>query len=145
MNITLYRGGGLGLTRRWADTRVKNVDSVVREDFRTVLLSQGFCKTDLEFDVVRFEPQAGDVTARVWITFSGDRAIPKSWELAPYCFKDIYRAAEYLETYSKKNALLALVDYYQESLDPITGSRRPQNVIQKTYQMAVRRYEQLKV
>ncbi|KAH6603167.1 hypothetical protein Trco_007942 [Trichoderma cornu-damae] len=134
----LFRSGGLQLTRRWKGTEMKDVgDRINPEDVRTISFTLGICAEPIKVDVVAFQAQPGDVTARFWMASDGEHGVRRKKDLAHYCLADIQKTATYFEAYVKRNALKVLNN------ERAGGKLYPQDIIEKTYAHIIHRYHGL--
>ncbi|KAL7941349.1 hypothetical protein V8C42DRAFT_355650 [Trichoderma barbatum] len=133
----LFRSGGLELTKRWKGTEMKDVgDRINPKDIRTILFTLGICKEEIRVEVVAFKPQSGDVTARFWM--DGEQGVRKKKDLAHYCLANIQKTATYFEEYIKNNAVNVMRN------ERAGGEDQPQDIIEKTYAFAIRRFQYLR-
>ncbi|KAH7141257.1 hypothetical protein B0J13DRAFT_55377 [Dactylonectria estremocensis] len=136
----LYRRSGLKLTTRWPDVCMKDVgDRFPQEGSRTIYLSLGLCKEPIQLEVVRFQPVAGDVTARHWTDYSSGREVRHKKELACYCLADIHATATKVEEYFITNALHGMVQHVAEN-NGVKEAGSPFAVTERTCGMAVTRF-----
>lgn len=97
--ITMYRTGGLGLTKRFPDNEVKNVD-IIGTPF-VIEIIHGFRGKPMRLEVGRFEPREGDVVTRQY----GDG---KEAHYAPFCLHSVEKTSEDFLQYLHDNAFAAL-------------------------------------
>ncbi|KAK4082370.1 uncharacterized protein Triagg1_2182 [Trichoderma aggressivum f. europaeum] len=136
-DAVLFRNGGLELTKRWKGTEMKDVgDRPNPRDIRTVFITLGICKEEVQIEVVAFRPQSGDVTARFWM--DGEQGVRKKKDLAHYCLADIQKTASYFEEYVKRNAVNVAWN------EMAGGGDQPGDIIEATYSYAVRRFQLLR-
>lgn len=139
-DAVLYRSGGLELTRRWKGTEMKDVtDRINPKDIRTIKFTLGICEEPITVEVVAFQPQSGDVTARFWTVPDGETGVRKKKDLAHYCLFSIHKTAAYFEDYIKKNA----VDVMKR--ERAGGNAGARDVLERTYEYIIKRYQDLSV
>ncbi|KAL7812185.1 hypothetical protein V8C44DRAFT_329963 [Trichoderma aethiopicum] len=137
-DAVLYRSGGLELTRRWKGTEMKDVtDRINPKDIRTIKFTLGICEEPITVEVVAFQPQSGDVTARFWTVPDGETGVRKKKDLAHYCLFSIHKTAAYFEDYIKKNA----VDVMKR--ERAGGKAGARDVLERTYEYIIKRYQDL--
>ncbi|KAF7563603.1 hypothetical protein G7046_g507 [Stylonectria norvegica] len=144
---TLYREGGLGLTRRWPGLEVKDVgarDRVNKDDIRTIEVSEGTYSQPLFFRVVKFTPRPGDVTWRNWTEYLKGRERKRRKELASYCFHDVQETGDMLERYTRENAIKAMQEHIDGKATREPGYEASHGVIERTYQMAIDHWRTLR-
>lgn len=145
-DVTLYREGGLNLTKRWKGIEMKNVgDREDPNDIRTIKFTQGLCDEPIVIKVVRFRPQEGDVTVRWWTETVDNQEVRKKKELAPYCLADIHTTASEFKQYIERNALPALLRLRRPQATLLGSIPAEMDVVERTYQMAVQHYGELEV
>lgn len=144
-DVVLYRKGGLGLTKRWEGTEMKNVgDRVNSADIHTIAFTIGAYCEPIQVKVVRFEPRPGDATRRMWTT-NVDGALQWRYkELEPYCLVDIQEAASDFEKYITNNALDAFINRPNYE-DPGDAYPDDEAIFERTYMLAVAHYMSLPV
>ncbi|CAG1978015.1 unnamed protein product [Fusarium graminearum] len=138
--IVLYRSGGLNLTKRWEGIEMRDVSNRQIMSSIVIQVSQDFCKKPISIEVVQFEPQEGDVTARYWTECHSGRTTRKKKELPTYCLKSIYATAKEVRRYTIENALPAYLHTIQEEL---SSGREGGPVVFRTYYMILTRYMEL--
>jgi hypothetical protein len=116
--LVLYRPGGLGLTRRWEGTKVKDVGDWADDAIRTIHMNQGLSQNPMVVRVRKFNPQEGD------ILYKGSQKLM----LEPYCLADVEETAKYFHDYLSTN-----VRYLEQSVKASSCS-----LVRDTYAMAVR-------
>lgn len=136
----LYRSGGLNLTKRWEGIEMRDVSNRQIMSSIVIQVSQDFCKKPISIEVVQFEPQEGDVTARYWTECHSGRTTRKKKELPTYCLKSIYATAKEVRRYTIENALPAYLHTIQEEL---SSGREGGPVVFRTYYMILTRYMEL--
>ncbi|KAL6856326.1 hypothetical protein J3F83DRAFT_448867 [Trichoderma novae-zelandiae] len=138
-DAVLFRSGGLELTKRWKGTEMRDVTTgrITPEDVRTIKFTLGICNEAITVDVVAFQPQSGDVTARFWTVPDGEHGVRKKKDLAHYCLADIQKTAKYFEEYIKKNA----VDVMKR--ERAGGDDGARDVLERTYAYIIKRYQDL--
>ncbi|CAM1502687.1 Fc.00g074630.m01.CDS01 [Cosmosporella sp. VM-42] len=123
--ITLYRDGGLNLTRRWSGLELKDVPAIHRNaPSRFIEVQQGLCSVPLKFEVVEFEPQPGDATARFWTG-------------------SIHKTVTSVDNYIREHAVMTFMEHIHQRNDNfnrIRGWNEPLDLIQRTQKMAVKHY-----
>ncbi|EKJ79201.1 hypothetical protein FPSE_00512, partial [Fusarium pseudograminearum CS3096] len=138
--IVLYRSGGLNLTKRWEGIEMRDVSNRQIMSPIVIQVSQDFCKKPISIEVVQFEPQEGDVTARYWTECHSGRTTRKKKELPTYCLKSIYATANEVRRYTIENALPAYLHTIKEEL---SSGREGGPVVFRTYYMILTRYVEL--
>ncbi|RFU73524.1 tetratricopeptide repeat domain containing [Trichoderma arundinaceum] len=134
----LFRSGGLELTDRWKGTEMKDVaDRINPKDIRTISFTLGICTEPIQVEVVAFQAQSGDITARYWVIPDGEHGVRKKKDLAHYCLANIQKTAAYFEEYIKKHAISVMKS------ERAGGRMPPRDVIEKTYDRAINRYYDL--
>lgn len=147
-DVVLFRKGGLELTDRWNATTMKDVaDRVDPAVMRTIHVTNGAYEEPLVLNVVRFHARAGDVMARYWCVREGDdgHEVRKKKELDTFCLVSVWDTAKYFESYIISNALPSMM---RQSLSISRIRELPfaeQDVIRRTYAMAIDHYESLEV
>ncbi|KAL7784916.1 hypothetical protein V8C37DRAFT_413155 [Trichoderma ceciliae] len=137
-DAVLFRSGGLRLTNRWKGAEMKDVgDRIDPKDIRTIAFTLGICTEAITVEVVAFQAQSGDVTARFWTVPDGEHGVRKKKDLAHYCLANIQKTATYFEEYIKKNAIEVMQN------ERAGGKMHPRDMIEKTYQSAIGRYTKL--
>ncbi|CAG9993875.1 unnamed protein product [Clonostachys byssicola] len=142
-DTVLFRSGGLGLTRRWTGTEMKNIVTPVQaRNFRTIEFTQSSEQKPIVIKVVPFEPIEGDITSRFWTVVENGVVVQKSKEIKPFCLANIRRTAIYFEQYIRDNAI---PDFKRRGA-PGSRANAPMSSydpIQATYHMAVELYDNL--
>lgn len=135
-DAVLFRSGGLELTKRWKGTEMKDIaERINPTDIKTIEFTLGICTEPIQVEVVQFQTQFGDITARFWTVPDGEHNVRKKKDLAPYCLASIQKTAAYFEEYIKKHAVEVMRS------ERAGGRFAPRDIIEKTYAMAIRRYE----
>ncbi|KAG6040577.1 hypothetical protein E4U41_000085 [Claviceps citrina] len=144
-DVTLYRKGGLNLTKRWTGTEMKDVGDRINSDRRIIEITLGICPP-LSIKVVRFRAGEGDVVARYWTVREGERGdeIKKKKDLEPYCLVDIWATAAVFEKYIIENAIPTIIRVHTPH-KLLEKTFLGNDVINKTYLMAVKYYYQLDI
>jgi hypothetical protein len=139
-DAVLFRSGGLELTKRWKGTEMRDVtDRINPKDIRTIKFTLGICEEPITVEVVAFQPQSGDVTARYWMVPDGELGVRKKKDLAHYCLFSIQKTADYFEEYIKKHAVNVM------KLERAGGKGDPRDILERTYDYIIKRYQDLSV
>ncbi|ETR97562.1 hypothetical protein M419DRAFT_104336 [Trichoderma reesei RUT C-30] len=137
-DAVLFRSGGLELTKRWKGTEMRDVtDRINPKDIRTIKFTLGICEEPITVEVVAFQPQSGDVTARYWMVPDGELGVRKKKDLAHYCLFSIQKTADYFEEYIKKHAVNVM------KLERAGGKGDPRDILERTYDYIIKRYQDL--
>ncbi|KAH0493435.1 hypothetical protein TgHK011_000104 [Trichoderma gracile] len=124
-----YRGKG---------TEMKDImDRINPKDIRTIKFTLGICKEPITVEVVAFQPQSGDVTARFWMVPDGELGVRKKKDLAHYCLASIHKTATYFEEYIKEHAVDVM------KMERAGGKFDPRDVLERTYDYIIKRYQDL--
>ncbi|OTA04962.1 hypothetical protein A9Z42_0055910 [Trichoderma parareesei] len=137
-DAVLFRSGGLELTKRWKGTAMRDVtDRINPKDIRTIKFTLGICEEPITVEVVAFQPQSGDVTARYWMVPDGELGVRKKKDLAHYCLFSIQKTADYFEEYIKKHAVGVM------KMERAGGKGDPRDILERTYGYIIKRYQDL--
>ncbi|PNP56239.1 hypothetical protein THARTR1_03764 [Trichoderma harzianum] len=135
-DVVLFRKGGLELTKRWNGTEMKDVGERLDREVRTIFITLGICREEVQIEVVPFIPKPGDVTARFWM--DGEQGVRKKKDLAHYCLADIHKTAAYFEEYIMRNAIPVMWN------ERAGGDDLPGDILEATYAHGIRRFQLLR-
>ncbi|KAI1475348.1 hypothetical protein F4774DRAFT_421648 [Daldinia eschscholtzii] len=126
--VTLFREGGLELTKRWIGTKMKDLgprDWVNNSDIRTIQMVMG-SRHPMILKVKKFTPNESDITWKYWVDSKGDK---RRIDIEPYALASIWETAKRYEEYIYDYARPAVREYAQ---DPEVD-----DLVRRTYQAAV--------
>ncbi|KAI8957035.1 hypothetical protein F5Y11DRAFT_341084 [Daldinia sp. FL1419] len=108
--VTLFREGGLELTRRWAGVKMKDLgprDWVNSSDVRTIGIVMA-SKIPMILKVKKFKPIDGDITCKFWVDGRGKK---RRIDIEPYALASVCETANRYEQYLYEHARSALREY----------------------------------
>lgn len=147
--MSLYRHGGLNLTKRWSGTIIKdfalwngdNVHEIEMKIFYSSAMHQyDLCPVPVKLRVRRFTPEANDVLVRKWskpsVDENGAPTMEKFYvELPPYALLDANEAADTLRDYFARNTMHAMANVAYSSIPVIR--HHMEALIRHYYSLAV--------
>ncbi|KAI9155058.1 hypothetical protein HJFPF1_07623 [Paramyrothecium foliicola] len=142
-DAVLVRPGGLGLTKRWRNTEMKDVGNrCFPPDVRDIEFKVAFCDEPFRISVIKFDAIEGDALMRIW----RDRGKLRWLLLAAYCLNDIGFTCKYFDAYVRRNAVPSLRKFAKTGgKEPDAGGNYPPTGhIEKTYEAALNYYDTLK-
>ena len=146
IDVMLYRKRGLGLTKRWPGTAVVNVTQrPMPKDVRVIEVSLGLCQEPLRLRVVKFTPQKGDETTRIWRCAEWPTEVFRRKQLATYCLDDVDSAAQDFEDYIVKHAITSMATQRTAPVKLRGPEYMEKSVIEQTYEMLIEHYCSLEV
>ncbi|KAI1454221.1 hypothetical protein F4805DRAFT_461012 [Annulohypoxylon moriforme] len=128
--VTLYRNGGLGLTKRWSGVKMKDLGprDWENDQIRTITVVIGCRKAPLKLSVRKFRPANGDVTWKHWVDEQG---IKRRIDIEPYALANIWETSQQYSKYVTTYALIAMAEYID---DP---NHHVDDLVTKTYNAAL--------
>ncbi|KAI0879902.1 uncharacterized protein GGS22DRAFT_176501 [Annulohypoxylon maeteangense] len=128
--VTLYRDGGLGLTKRWSGVKMKDLGprDWETDEIRTIKIVIGCRKAPLELSVRKFRPINGDVTWKCWVDAQGTT---RRINIEPYALANIWETSRQYSKYVTNYALIAVAEYVDDHDHHVDDS------VRRTYNAAL--------
>lgn len=111
--MSIYRPGGLGLTRDFTHSMVVDISNFSDNLVYNIEMTQGLCRDPVRLRVRRFQPKDTDVSVRRYM--DGGRA--KTQDAGAFCLADVERTAKEFGEYLERNALEGLEEAVKGSDD----------------------------
>ncbi|KAK3906363.1 hypothetical protein C8A05DRAFT_40787 [Staphylotrichum tortipilum] len=112
-SMSIYRPGGLGLTREFTYTMVVDVPGSRDNLIYNIEMTQGLCRDPVRLCVRRFQPKDTDISYRRYM----DDGRPKKQDAGAFCLADVERTAKEFNAYLERNALEGLEEAVKGSDD----------------------------
>ncbi|KAI1800439.1 hypothetical protein F4811DRAFT_29759 [Daldinia bambusicola] len=126
--VTLFREGGLELTKRWVGTKMKDLgprDWVNSSEIRTIKMVMGSSHPML-LTVKKFTPNDTDITWKNWVDAKGDK---HRIDIEPYALASIWETSKRYEEY--------IFDYARPAVREYTEDHKVDEPIRRTYRAAL--------
>lgn len=143
-DLTLFRKGGLRLTKRWEGTELRDIsDRINPLETPTIQFTHSDNGPVFTVRVVRFRVQEGDITARYWTKIENGREVRKEKELAHYCLANVHTTGNDFRQWIHDivGRVTRTLTIPQEML--LGGPPDRRSVVDETYMMGINHYRRL--